>query len=271
MDHRPQSWHRGLVARWWVEFNVAEPDELAYYRAAIERFGQPALDLGCGAGRLLVPLAAAGLDVDGVDVSPDMLALAAGLAADAGAAPGLHAQAFHELALSRRYRTILCCDSFGIGGSRAHDREALRRILEHLEPGGAFVFSYDLPYAGADEQRWARWLPGRRDAATPDWSAEGDRRRTADGDELELINRPGAFDPLLQRRTHEIKARLWRDGVLVAEEEGRLDWSLYFAQELLLMLETAGFVDVAVEGRYTGAPASPDDGTVVLVARRPAS
>ncbi len=74
MDETPQTWHFGLMARWWAEFNRAEPAELAYYQAAIERSGQPALDLGCGAGRLLLPLLAAGLDVDGVDLSPDMLA-----------------------------------------------------------------------------------------------------------------------------------------------------------------------------------------------------
>ena len=31
------TWHHGLMARWWAEFVEPEPDELAYYRAAIER------------------------------------------------------------------------------------------------------------------------------------------------------------------------------------------------------------------------------------------
>jgi hypothetical protein len=34
------------------------------------------------------------------------------------------------------------------------------------------------------------------------------------------------------------------------------------------MLEEAGFVDVAVEGPYTGRPPEPDDDTVVVTARR---
>ena len=41
------------MARWWAEFKEPEPAELAFYRDAIERFGEPALDLACGAGRLL--------------------------------------------------------------------------------------------------------------------------------------------------------------------------------------------------------------------------
>jgi SAM-dependent methyltransferase len=56
------TWHHGLIARYWAEFNEPEPAELAWYRAAIERFGQAALDLACGTGRLLLPLVAAGLD-----------------------------------------------------------------------------------------------------------------------------------------------------------------------------------------------------------------
>ena len=72
MNEQPQTWHYGLVARWWAEFNAPGPDELAFYRGVIERDGQPALDLGCGAGRLLLPLLSAGLDVDGCDISPDM-------------------------------------------------------------------------------------------------------------------------------------------------------------------------------------------------------
>ena len=74
MTDEPQTWHYGLIARWWAEFNAPDPDELAFYREVIEREGQPALDLACGAGRLLLPLLSAGLDVDGCDISPDMLA-----------------------------------------------------------------------------------------------------------------------------------------------------------------------------------------------------
>ena len=50
------TWHYGLIARYWDEFNIAAVEEVAYYRRAIERFGHPALDLGCGTGRLLIPL-----------------------------------------------------------------------------------------------------------------------------------------------------------------------------------------------------------------------
>ena len=69
-----QTWHYGLVARWWAEFNLDGP-EIDFFRPFVEA-GQPALDAACGTGRLLVPYLQAGLDVDGCDISPDMLARA---------------------------------------------------------------------------------------------------------------------------------------------------------------------------------------------------
>jgi SAM-dependent methyltransferase len=144
MSDQPQTWHYGLVARWWAEFNQASREELAYYQRLIERDGQPALDLACGTGRLLLPLLRAGLDVDGCDLSPDMLALCRQRAALEGLAPNLYVQAMHALDLPRTYRTIYICDSFGLGGQRQQDKEALRRCYLHLVPEGTLVFSHYL-------------------------------------------------------------------------------------------------------------------------------
>jgi SAM-dependent methyltransferase len=263
------TWHYGLIARWWAEFNVAEPEELAYFRAAIKRFGEPALDLGCGTGRILLPLLAGGVDVDGSDVSADMIALAEAELVKSRLAARLTVQPMHELDLGRTYRTIFMCGSFGIGGRRDHDREALRRAYRHLEPGGALLIAnHELPYAHRDEKGWARWLPRHREDIPRQWPAEGDRRRTADGDEIELLNRLAEFDPLEQRHTLEIRARLWRGGQMVTEEAYSLKENLYFAQEVLAMLDDAGFRDATVESYYSGRPATADDAVVAFVARK---
>ena len=78
-----------------------------------------------------------------------------------------------------------------------------------------------------------------------------------------------SFDPLLQQWVLDLRGRLWRDGALIEQGERSIVLLAYFAQEVLLMLDTVGFSDVAVQGRYTGAPATPDDTTVVFLARRP--
>jgi len=263
------TWHYGLVARWWAETNTAEPAELAWFADAIGRYGTPVLDVGCGSGRLLLPLLEAGIDVDGTDISGDMLAHAGAAAAKGGHAPRLTTCPAHELSLGRTYRTIFMCGVFGIGATREQDREALRRIHDHLEPGGALLIAHWLPYADRDEQGWGRWLPGHRAGVPRVWQAEGDRRRMADGDELELMTRLASLEPLAQRQVLEIRARLWHAGVVVQEETSTLSENLYFAQELADQLTGAGFRDVSIEGPYTGQPATDDDTGVVLVGRRP--
>src|SRR6266481_5829507 len=96
MNDRPQTWHYGLVARHWAKHNTEGP-EIAYFQKQIELTGQPALDAGCGTGRLLIPFLRAGLDVDGCDVSPDMLALCREKAESEGPSARLDQQALHEL------------------------------------------------------------------------------------------------------------------------------------------------------------------------------
>jgi hypothetical protein len=63
-------------------------------------------------------------------------------------------------------------------------------------------------------------------------------------------------------------ARLWRDGALEAEEIQRLDIGLYFKNELLLMLERAGFGHVVVHGDHVEVDPTPDDEFIVFVAQR---
>jgi SAM-dependent methyltransferase len=262
---RPQTWHYGLVAKWWAEFNTSGP-EISYFRRFVEA-GQPALDVACGAGRLLIPFLEAGLDVDGCDVSADMLAACRERAQRRGLTPALYAQAMHELDLPRRYRTIVVCGGLGLGGRREHDVEALRRFYEHLEPGGTLVLDNEAPYSYA--HLWKYWLKSERAVLPKPWPEEGERRHASDGSELELRSRVLDLDPVAQRVTLEMNARQWRDGEVAAEEEHVLAMTLYFKDEIVLMLERAGFCDVEVRAAYTGAEPTGEDDFLVFSARRP--
>jgi SAM-dependent methyltransferase len=259
------TWHYGVVARWWAEFNTTGP-EIDYFRRHVEA-GQPALDLACGTGRLLLPYLRDGLDVDGADVSPDMLALCREAAERDGLSPALYAQAKHELDLPRRYRTIFMCGALGVGSTRAEDGEALRRVYEHLEPGGVFVFDNEVPYAPGNG--WEYWQAEARAQLPRPPRPPGARRTGSDGAEYELRSRLVDVDPLEQRVTMEMQAFMWRDGELVAEDELELTLTLYFRDEILLMLERAGFVDVTVAAALTDAEPTGADEFLVYTARRP--
>jgi SAM-dependent methyltransferase len=264
VTQRPRTWHYGLVATWWDEFEREGGEELEYFRALIAEHGAPALDAGCGTGRLLLPLVAAGLDVDGCDVSGDMIARAAERAEAEGLNARLYVQGMHEIDLPRRYRTIFSCGSFGIGGHRAQDLEALRRFHRHLEPGGFLAFDVYLPSGKA----WNSW------ASAPElprpWPERGDRRTASDGSELELIARMTAFDPLEQVLTRELRVIQWRDGKRVGEQEYELRTCVYLKNELIGMLERAGFEGVRVLGGLSDRPAEPyRDARLMFHARKP--
>jgi len=265
MTKKPQVWHYGLVAQWWAQFNVAGA-EIAYFQRFIERYGQPALDVACGTGRLLLPYLRAGLDADGCDVSPDMLALCREKAGREGLSPRLYERAMHELDLPRTYKTIIVCGSFGLGGDRQQDRAALGCFYRYLEPGGVLALDNYLPYG--NPERWHYWVEEKRRLLPETWPPSGERRRASDGDEYELCARLVEIDPLEQIMTLQMRSKLWREGQLVAAEEYTLKECLYFKNELLMMLEQAGFGDVKVQGDYTEAEATAEHSVLVFVARK---
>jgi len=264
MTDDPQVWHYGLIARWWAEFNTDGP-EIGFFDSAVRLHGEPALDVACGAGRLLVPFLQAGLDVDGCDISPDMLALCEDKARAAGLTPRLYPQAMHELDLPRRYRTIIVCGGFGLGGSRAQDQDALRRFRLHLQPDGTLLLDNYLPYEDASE--WSLWVDEERRKLPQPWPAEGRRNRAADGDEIELWTRVADVDPLDQVVTRQIRAVLWSGETAVRQEDYTLLERLYFRNELLDMLDRAGFSDVEVLDGYSDRPASAGSTVLVYVAK----
>ena len=61
-------------------------DDVPFYLGLAEHAGGPLLELGCGTGRLLVPLARAGFEITGVDLSEGMLQVARGKVAGLGRA-----------------------------------------------------------------------------------------------------------------------------------------------------------------------------------------
>ena len=259
-----ETWHHGLVAKWWAEFSNDGP-EIEYFRGFVEA-GQPALDLACGAGRLLLPWLRAGLDVDGCDVSADMIAFAEERARHEGLGGSFYVQPMHQLELPRRYRTIVVCGGFGLGGGRKQHAEGLRRIYGHLEPGGTFVLDNEVPYAGVSE--WSYWTKKGQEELPRPWGEPGERRRAADGAEYALRARLVELDPLTQQTTYEMRAWMWRDDELVAEEEHRLDMTLYFTHELVLMLERAGFRDIELRAGYEDRDPAPGDDFVVFIAKK---
>ena len=178
--NEPVVWHYGLMAERWAEFNIDAP-ELPFFQDAIARFGQPVLDVACGTGRLLLPLLRVGIDIDGCDISGDMLRFCRKKAAAEGYDPHLYEQPMHAFDIPRRYKTIYICGSFGLSGSRAADLETLRRCYIHLEDGGALLLNIQAEYTSPEA--WDLWLGENRKALPEPWPEKGEGRIASDGSE----------------------------------------------------------------------------------------
>ena len=265
MGEDQQVWHFGLVAEMW-SVGTRETREFEILRSMIETFGEPVLDLGCGTGRLLVPIREAGIDIDGADISSDMLAGCRTGLEKRGLSTNPYCSPLHILDLPRSYRVIYIADSFGLAGSRALDETALLRAYTLLEPGGALVFNKEAAYALDD---WPFWRKEDRTSLPEPWPDEPNRRLADDGTEYLSWLREIGMDPLEQTYELEIRVQKVHSGDILGEEQRTLRGMTYFRNELLAMLEKVGFAEVKVYGGYSDHPATADDEELVYLAIKP--
>ncbi len=242
--------YTGLAAVAWELFSGEEPgrDHPFFARLLAVNPG-PTLDVGCGTGRLLLPLLEAGHEVEGVEPSADMRAILHRRAADRGLTPVVHDQAMQALDLPRAYRIIFVpCGSFQLVLDRAEARETLRRFHAHLEPGGVLVL---IVYPMWDVER----------TALGEWAFRA-REPLPDGSELQKHARVDAVHLIDQTLEETVRYRRLRDGEVVEEQLSSGGERWYYPHELTLMLERAGFGEVRITGNYTDA--APTDGDHVL-------
>jgi SAM-dependent methyltransferase len=229
-------------------------DDIALYLQLAEIVGDPILELGCGSGRVLIPLAEAGYRVTGLDRSAPMLdrALAKALSggvqdrvrlaqAEMSAAAGAEGGPFGLVLLSLN-------GLMHLETPRAQ-RDALTAARGALDPRGMLIV----------------------DAMSPDPAllATFDGRVLHEG----TWQRPdGSRVERFAARTHgpatqRIETHLWYD--LAAEDGGLRRVSSRFAMryvtraELELMLEVSGFVEWQVYGSYELDPY--EDGSERLI------
>ena len=224
--HTPSTWHYGLIADYWALVNLGAPELELYEQYLLS----PVLDAGCGAGRLLAPLRERGFDVDGCDVSADMIERCRRRVPDAT----LWVSPLHELDPPRRYASIVCSGVLGLGSTREQDIKALERLRLALLPAGTLVLD--------NEEKPFNWR-------VRDWGEPSDG-------EISLRSRVDAVDEA-DRCVHMTLRAETPDGGL---EEHSLTMRQWYRDELTPMLHDAGFVSIDVL-------AGVDENTLVYLAR----
>jgi SAM-dependent methyltransferase len=106
--------------------------------------GGPVLELGIGTGRVAVPLAQRGLQVHGIDLSPEMVAVlrAKPEAAEIGVTIGDFATTKVDGTFTLAY---LVCNTIMNLTTQEAQVACFRNVSEHLDPGGCFVIEVGLP------------------------------------------------------------------------------------------------------------------------------
>ena len=104
------------------------------------------VDLACGTGSVSVLLAELGMQVTGVDMSPEMLCQADQKAAGLSNRPLFICQELQQLHLPKGVDLAVCAlDSLDYITNPDDCREAIRRVYKALNPGGCFIFDVNTP------------------------------------------------------------------------------------------------------------------------------
>ena len=252
-----QPWDDADIASLYDAFPFT--DDLDFYAGLAGTQGGRVLELGCGSGRILVPLARAGHHVVGVDTSPHMLALAYEKLATAG--PEVAARArlvqgdLRYFELSERFDlAIVAVKTFAYLITRHDQQRALAAVAAHLRPGGLLVIDLLNP--------------------TPDWLSRpaGSVRQDVfghlpSGASVARTETMVSTDLATQVRVIRSAYETVSDGVVTKHF---VEWPFRYTHrfEAEHLLERAGFVVESVQGGYHGEAFTSDSSVLLLVGRR---
>jgi SAM-dependent methyltransferase len=250
--------YRSLAAYYDLIYAQVGPDDIGFYLNHAARQAGPVLELGCGTGRITLPLARAGHAVTALDLSPAMLdqlrrkvaqepaevqarvQLVQGDMADfAFPAPQGGGSSNSQFALViapfRAFQHLL---------STEQQRNCLACIRRHLAPGGLYIHDQFEPNYRFVIENMQRGQTGRLDC-TVELPGGG------------LLQRYVLLNYDLGRQRLEAQFRLEEydgEGVLRQTSLERVAMRLTHRQELLYLLELSGFtVEMAFDG-YAGKP-----------------
>lgn len=240
----------------WENARTVARRDIAFWQRMAAAQDAPVLELGCGTGRITLPLAKAGIPLVGIDRSEAMLARARGRLRRAGLdrRTRLVRGDIRALPFRRRPGFGLVMAPYGMLQSLTTERDlqaTLQSVARVLRPGG--LLGVDLV---PDLPRWAEYdrrisLTGRRSRAstlTLIESVRQDRRRGLTHFDQEYVEKRGR-----DRRVHRFA----------------LTFRTLSVRQMTRRLERAGFAIDAVLGDYQGGPWDPRADVWLILARKP--
>lgn len=217
--------------------------DVEFFVRQARRTGGPVLELGCGTGRVALPIARAGLEVVGIDLSPHMLKRARGKAKREGLPAHFRRGDMRRFRLGRRFRLVFIAFRTFQHLLTPKDQQAcLERVRKHLAKGGRFIVNLFDP-------KLDLCVPGRK-------STTGHRERMrhpVSGNRVDMHVENRENDPLTQTfRETWVWTERGRGGRVIrrTKDELRLRWT--YRYEMRYLLERAGFRVVRCHGDFHG-------------------
>lgn len=230
-------------------------EDLDMYRNFAELCGGKILELACGSGRLLLPLAREGYLLTGVDTSAAMLEIARRALEQAGVAGRcqLVRQDMCALQLQERYRlAMIALGSFGHIITRVQQQQALAAIRRHLSMGATFILDIS-----NEDARYMEHLSGQM-------LHQGTWQR-ADGSYVTHFLSPASSNTRhLLELTHFYDVH--RQGEAVQRTVSRTSLYLFERNETELLLQQAGFRIKDVYGNYDFGPYEHQSPRMIFIA-----
>jgi cyclopropane fatty-acyl-phospholipid synthase-like methyltransferase len=244
-----------LIAPFYDLEHAHFDEDLNLYTNFAELCGSPVLELACGSGRLLVPLAREGYELTGVDSSARMLKLAQEALEQAGVAAQctLVQESMSTLHLGQKFRlAFIALGSFGHVCSRQEQRQTLATVRNHLTSNGKFI----LDISNADA-RYMEHLSGQV-LHQGTWQRE-------DGALLSHLVSPASSPTKhLLELTHFYEEH--QQGEAVRRTVITTHLYLFERNEVELLLEEAGFRITDVYGDYELNPYEHDSPRMIFIA-----
>ena len=205
-----------------------------------------AVDLACGTGSVALLLAKKGLQVTAVDLSEEMLCVAAQKAQDLENPPQFVCQPLQQLRLPRGVDLAVCAlDSLDYILDPKDCEEAIKRVYRVLNPGGCFIF----------------------DVNTPEKLRAMDGQVFLDEDEDVYCIWRGEFDEETNVCSYGMDLFQRQGSAWVRSFEEHKEYA-YSAGQLVHYLKTAGFTSIRVCGDRKLAAPEPGEQRIFIKARK---
>lgn len=233
--------YKGLEGELYDLFRGGDDlDEIGFYVGMVQQIGGKCLDIGCGTGRVLIPIAHKGLDITGLDSSDFMVDACLKKIKEEDLKVNITEGDMVNFDLGKKFNSlILPGGSFQLIDDRSKAESALSNFRNHLNEDGVLIISLFNPFYEISHEN----LDGV-------WRLEKDKIIDEKGTRA-LCHTCMELDRCEQIMEVTHRFEILNDNGIVEKSEIKnsvIRW--YGKYEIELLLQKAGFSDVKIYGDF---------------------